>query len=103
MVDALDVDTSLQPPYAISYDVGTGIDVADLTANALGQTTFKSDNGSGMIKETSALFSRETRNCHVCTTITTQSCTVKGGNWFRKKNTSCETETKDPICEDIKM
>ncbi len=102
-VGVVEVDTSLTPPYAISYDVGTGLNLDDLTANAFGQTTFKSDNGSGMIKETSALFNRETRNCHVCTTITTQSCTVKGGNWFRKKNTSCTTETKDPICEDIQM
>ena len=102
-IGAVSVETPLAPPYAISYDVGAGLTEADLTKGGLGRSVFKSDNGSGMSKETSAIFNRETRNCHVCTTITTQSCTVKGGNWFRKKNTSCTTETKDPICEDIPM
>ncbi|MBQ8255669.1 MAG: hypothetical protein IJY99_01750 [Alphaproteobacteria bacterium] len=102
-IGAVSVETPLAPPYAISYDVGAGLTGADLTKGGLGRSVFKSDNGSGMSKETSAIFNRETRNCHVCTTITTQSCTVKGGNWFRKKNTSCTTETKDPICEDIPM
>ena len=102
-IGAVSVETPLAPPYAISYDIGAGLTEADLTKGGLGRSSFKSDNGSGMSKETSAVFNRETRNCHVCTTITTQSCTVKGGNWFRKKNTSCTTETKDPICEDIPM
>ena len=102
-IGAVSLETPLAPPYAISYDVGAGLTEADLTQGGFGRSVFKSDNGSGMSKETSAIFNRETRNCHVCTTITTQSCTVKGGNWFRKKNTSCTTETKDPICEDIPM
>ncbi|MBE6457606.1 MAG: hypothetical protein E7011_02250 [Alphaproteobacteria bacterium] len=102
-IGAVGVDTPLAPPYAISYDVGTGLTAQDLTQGGIGETSFKSDNGSGMSKETTAVFNRDARICHVCTTITTQSCTVKGGNWFRKKNTSCTTETKDPICEDIQM
>ncbi|MBQ5700277.1 MAG: hypothetical protein IIV74_03215 [Alphaproteobacteria bacterium] len=97
------VDTALTPPYAISYEVGAGVKTEDLTKGGYGQASFTSSNGSGMMKETSAIFNRETRNCHVCTTITTQSCEVKGGNWFRKKNTSCTTTTKDPVCEDVPM
>jgi hypothetical protein len=97
------VDTALTPPYAISYEVGAGVKTDDLTKGGYGQASFTSSNGSGMMKETSAIFNRETRNCHVCTTITTQSCEVKGGNWFRKKNTSCTTTTKDPVCEDVPM
>ncbi len=101
------VNTPLTPPYAISYDVGTGVAAADLTKNGIGQTTFKSDNGSGVSKETTAIFSRDTRNCHICTTVTTQSCTVtkKGGflGIGKKSSNSCTTETKGPDCEDIVM
>lgn len=103
MFDAISTSTPLVAPYAISYEIASGIDNSELTKGGFGQTTFQSDNGSGMIKETSSLFNRETRICHVCTTTTTQSCTVKGGNWFRKKNTSCTTTTSDPYCEDIAM
>ena len=103
MFDAISTNTPLVAPYAISYEIASGIDNSELTKGGFGQTTFQSDNGSGMIKETSSLFNRETRICHVCTTTTTQSCTVKGGNWFRKKNTSCTTTTSDPYCEDIAM
>ena len=96
-------DTPLTPPYAISYDVASGLSASDLTLGGTGEVSFTSDNGSGMIKETTALFNRDTRNCHICTTVSTQSCTVKGGNWFRKKNTSCTTTASDPMCEDVQM
>lgn len=104
---AVEVDTPLTPPYAISYEVGAGLTNADLTRGGFGQTTFKSDNGSGVSKETTALFSRDTRNCHICTTTTTQSCTVtkKGGflGIGKKSSNSCTTETQGPDCEDILM
>ncbi len=94
----------LTPPYAISYDVGSGLTTADLTkAGGTGETSYTTTAGSGMTKMVTTIFSRETRNCHVCTTISTQSCKVKGGNWFRKKNTSCDVKTSDPVCEDIVM
>ena len=102
-----DVDTPLAPPYAISYDVGAGVSVKDLTAGGKGGYTFKSDNGSGVSRETTALFNRETRNCHICTTTTTQSCTVKKSNGFLgiggSKTNECKTNTKGPDCEDILM
>ena len=100
---AATVDQPLTEPYAISYDISAGLKAEDLTKGGAGKSTFKSDNGSGMDKETSAVFNRDTRICHVCTTVTTQSCTRKGGNWFRGANTSCTTEAKDPFCEDIQM
>ena len=104
---AVEVDTPLTPPYAISYEVGAGLTNADLTRGGFGQTTFKSDNGSGVSKETTALFSRDTRNCHICTTTTTQSCTMtkKGGflGIGKKSSNSCTTETQGPDCEDILM
>lgn len=95
--------TPLVPPYAISYDVGSGLTLEDLTRGGTGHSNFQSSNGSGMSKDVTAVFNRENRTCHVCTTVTNQSCTVKGGNWFRKKNTSCQTETDGPKCEDIPM
>ena len=98
-----DVDTPLAPPYAISYDVGSGLTTAQLKLGGKGETTFKADNGSGVSRETTALFSRETRNCHVCTTVTTQSCSRKGGSLFHRSKSSCTTETKGPECQDIIM
>ncbi len=99
------VDTPLAPTYAISYDVGAGLTTEDLTKGGKGTFTFNSgkDNGSGMTKDVTSIFSRDTRTCHVCTTVSTSSCTVKGGNWFRKKNTSCDVKTDGPNCEDIQM
>lgn len=99
----MSVNTPLAPPYAISYDVGSGLTNEDLLKGGTGETSFTTTAGSGMTKTVTSIFSRETRNCHVCTTTSTQSCKVKGGNWFRKKNTSCTVETNGPICEDIAM
>jgi len=105
MVGGAKVDTPLAPTYAISYDVGAGLSTEDLTKGGTGNYTFTSGNGngSGMTKDVTSIFSRDTRTCHVCTTITTSSCTVKGGNWFRKKNTNCDVKTNGPTCEDIVM
>ena len=99
------VDTPLMPPYAISYDVGAGISTTDLTKGGASGQLFTSgkDNGSTTSTETTATFNRDSRICHVCRTIISQDCTVKGGNWFRKKNTSCESKTNGPNCEDIQM
>lgn len=99
----LNVSTPLAPPYAISYDVGSGLTNEDLLKGGTGESSFTTTAGSGMTRTVTSLFSRDTRNCHVCTTTSTQSCKVKGGNWFRKKNTSCTVETNGPICEDIAM
>jgi hypothetical protein len=65
----------------------------------------KNDDESGTsigVYVTSA-FDRVTRNCHVCRTITEESCTRKGGSWFTTHDTNCETNVTGPTCEDIKM
>ena len=111
-------DVDLAPPYAISYEVGTGLKIEDLTTGGhgvldLGKVSYKnggylggsnSDMNSGT-KETTAVFNRESRVCHVCTTTVTQSCKTSGSkSWFHNsRNVSCTTN--DPIekCEDIPM
>ena len=110
--------TTLAPPYSISYEVGVGLTADELTQGGsgvvrsggvkfsnggyLGGASFK---GGGSSKEVTAIFSRETRICHICTTITTENCKTTGSSsWFHNsRNTSCSTETTDPICEDIQM
>ncbi len=111
-------NVDLAPPYAISYDVGTGLVTEDLTTGGhavqdLAKVNFKNggylggakmDMNSGT-KETSAVFNRETRTCHVCTTIVTQSCKTTGSSsWFHNSR-KIDCKTNDPIekCEDIPM
>lgn len=61
--------------------------------------------GGGMTKQTTAIFSRETRNCHICSTTITESCKTTGSkSWFHNsKNTSCSTKASEEKCEDIVM
>ena len=108
----------LMPPYAISYEVGSGLNTADLAIGGhsvtdLGKTSYKNDGYLGGAnadlsagtKETTAVFNRDTRVCHLCTTIVVQDCKTKGSkSWFHNnRNTECTT--KEPIekCEDIQM
>lgn len=112
--------TPLTTPYSISYEVGSGLDTAALLKGGSGTSNntmagkFKNSGylgGSsasglgGVMKDVTATFDRESRNCHVCTTLTTQSCKTTGStSWFHNsRNQSCETKTADPYCEDIKM
>lgn len=99
------VSDPLTAPYAISYDVGSGLKTTDLTKGGHGISEYKTNNGtgSGMHKETTAVFSRETRTCHLCTTITTTSCSIDGGNWFSSRDVDCSVQTSDPFCQEIKM
>ena len=117
--DAIAQSTSLNVPYAISYDVGTGLTAEDLTRGGAGVVqaggmTFKNETylgggsgleGDGMTKEVTAVFNRDTRTCHICTTITTQNCETTGSvSWFHNnRNVNCTTETSGPVCEDIVM
>jgi hypothetical protein len=110
--------TPLTPPFAISYEVGVGLNAEDLTKGGsgvlkAGGVTFTNSGylgggnftGGGMTKETTAIFSRDTRNCHICTTVMTESCKTTGSkSWFHNsKNTQCETKASEPKCEDIVM
>ena len=121
-----EVDTPLAPPYAISYEVGAGLKTSDLSKGGSGAvevqgTKFVNDgylgnknkktkkateiSMGGSTTQITSSFNRETRTCHVCRTITTQSCKTTGKvNWFKNdRNQECTTDTKEPICEDIKM
>ena len=112
--------TDLIENYAISYDVGTGLNQKDLTtggskitdlggvkfsnAGYLGNKDSTTDLSAGQ-KETTAIFSRETRICRICTTTFTQSCKTKGSkSWFHNnRNIECETATPTENCQDIQM
>jgi hypothetical protein len=71
------------------------------------ESKFQSSNGSGTTTETTALFSRENRNCHVCKTITSLSCKNKKKKGFLGIGASnaqeCDTEVIGPDCQDIAM
>ena len=114
----INAPTPLTPPYAISYDVGSGLTTEDLAKGGAGvlQTdgvTFtnkgylggSSLNGGGMTRQVTAIFSRETRTCHICTTTITQDCKTTGSSsWVHNsRNTECTTKASDPVCEDIVM
>ena len=112
--------TPLTTPFSISYDVGSGLNTAILLKGGAGTSNntmggnFENSGylgGSstsglgGVMKDVTASFDRETRNCHVCTTVTTQSCKTTGStSWFHNnRNQSCDTTTAEPFCEDIQM
>ena len=61
--------------------------------------------GGGVITERTAIFNRETRNCHVCTTTSAESCSTKGHKgWFKdSRGLDCETIAGEPKCEDITL
>jgi len=100
----VEASTPLAPPYAITYDVGSGLTTADLTTGGTGVVKATDGYmGSGMTKTVTSIFTRETRNCHICTTITTMSCKKGRSSWFHSSSKSCTAETKDPVCEDIPM
>ena len=120
VTDITTPQTDLIENYAISYDVGTGLNQKDLTtggskvtdlggvkfsnAGYLGNKDEKTSLNSGQ-KETTAIFSRETRICRICTTTFTQSCKTKGSaSWFHNnRNIECETATPTENCQDIQM
>ncbi len=111
-------DTDLMPPYAISYEVGAGLTSEDLSkgghgVSQLGGVKFKNEGYLGKAntdlnagtKETTAVFNRETRVCHICTTTVTQSCETTGSkSWFHNnRNVSCTASAPVEKCEDIAM
>ena len=108
----------LAPPFASAYEVGAGLNTTDLAQGGravteLAGAKFKNDGylGNSSIdadagtKETTAVFSRETRICKICTTTVTQSCKTTGSKSWVHNNRNTECTTNDPIevCRDIKM
>ncbi len=108
-------DTELAEPLAIKYEVAAGLKTSELTQNGTssenyGGQEFKNKKGEvvakagGSRRDVSAIFSRETRMCHVCTTIHIETCNVeKKGLNARKVNTECTPTVQGPTCEDIPM
>lgn len=114
----INASTPLTPPYAISYDVGSGLTTEDLARGGAGVLTTDgvtfTNNGylggasltnGGMTRTVRATFSRDTRTCHICTQTTTQDCKTTGSSsWFHNnRNTSCTTDVSEEVCEDIVM
>lgn len=99
----------LTAPFAISYEVGAGLDTKTLSRMKMSGTDrnkdWDEDNDiTGTKTDKTATFDRASRTCHVCTTTTTKQCsqsTNKSAIW--KTNHSCTADRSDPVCEDIKM
>ena len=141
--------TSLNPPYAISYEVGAGLNNTLLArgghgssataggmrgeiTNAAKQNTIVSTTGAilsggvslgvdalsgvggrstydipGGTRETWAIFNRDTRICHFCTSTVTKDCTHVYKRGFlgigHKDEKTCTESEPVEKCEDIEM
>ena len=127
---------TLTPPYAISYEIGRGINnallaqggrgsgatgtsaVVDSTAGAnkfaqvvdsftgLGGQKVKSETGNGT-REMWAIFNRESRICHFCTSTITKNCSTVSKKGFlgigATSEASCTESEPVEKCEDIQM
>ena len=103
----------LTAPFAISYDVGSGLDTKALTSGGFGTMIsdgMNSQKGSGIMVQKQATFNRESRICHVCTTNTKRDCksSTKGVGlaWVGAvgtKSKGCKTEFDEQTCEDVQM
>ena len=124
--------TSLDAPYAISYDIDEGLDLQTLTrggkaSNKLSDVSMKSGsvaegvisalnpvpttshslkvNIPGGTKTVRSSFDRESRTCHICTEITTRECKQTGVSilFFDNRKMECGADQYEQTCEDIKM
>ena len=128
-----DIQTPLNVPYAISYDVGTGLDLKTLTSGGKGTSGLGNDMStkfsgevdqisvglggggrtqekrdvsvsvSGGVKEVTTTFNRETRICHKCTTTSVENC--EKFNVLRVDKIKKKNCVTDvqEYCEDIQM
>ena len=115
-----DVDTPLAPPYAISYDVGAGLNSSDLLVGGHSsveglnssvdfskKSTKHKFEGAGYTREAWSTYDRESRICHFCTSTITQKCETKKSSGFlgigASQKASCTPSEPVEKCEDIKM
>jgi len=69
----------------------------------------KSSASGGIQRNVQAVFSRETRNCHVCTQTITTKCSSSGGTkgflgiGAKASSTNCSPSAPVDRCEDIPM
>lgn len=115
--DLKDENVGLNPPYAISYDVGAGFSKKILAQGGKSTTNSGTTKISmaknrkidlpGGSREVWTTFNRETRVCHMCSSTITKNCTseYKNGFWGlgRKSNVDCTESEPVEKCEDIEM
>lgn len=114
----VEASTPLVAPYSISYDVGAGLTAEELTKGGAGVISTKgvtfntgrylgagSLDSGGTNKTVRAVFSRDTRICHICSQTTSQDCKTSGSvSWFHNnRKVDCKTNVGEEICEDITM
>ena len=110
-------DTPLTAPYAISYDVGAGLDNSLLAQGGRGSGITGGnalmDNNKvrfelpGGTREMWSIFNRDTRICHYCTSTVTKNCKSVSKKGFlgigAKNELNCEESEPVEKCEDIQM
>ena len=111
-------ETPLTKPYAISYDVSSGVDSSKLVEGGSHSSSLISGTSTydkrklhveleGGSREMWSLFDRNTRTCHYCTSIVTKNCTAvkKTGFWGigAKDELNCEESAPVESCQDIQM
>ena len=115
-------DTTLAPPYAISYEIGAGLDANILAQGGRGSsstgTAATVENDGWFAKKTKqelpsgtremwSAFNRESRVCHFCTSTVTKSCSTVYKKGFlgigAKNETNCTESEPVESCEDIQM
>jgi len=121
-IGGVDVETTLTAPYAISYEVGAGLDNNVLAQGGRGSSatggTATIENDGWWAKKTKqelpsgtremwSIFNRDDRICHYCTSTVTKSCTNTYKKGFlgigAKNETSCTESEPVEKCEDIQM
>jgi hypothetical protein len=125
-----EAEVSLIPPFSIMVEIGRGVGLNRLLAGSTGSS---SSSASGSTKETQAgisltnigynssgtrsegnvttktraIFTRDTRNCHYCSQVSTISCSSSKSNGFfgigGKSSSECKTKAEPEKCEDIAM
>ena len=107
--NAINEQTPLVAPYSISYEVGAGLTTANLVKGGSGSIADGWNTKSGVRQDVTSSFDRESRICHVCRTVSSKQCKDTGSEgwvlivYWDTTGEECETTTKDPVCEDIKM
>ena len=98
----------LTPPFAISYEVSSGLDTKTLaSAASFGSNRtdkWEEDNSiSGTKTDRTATFDKQTRICHICTTTTTKECKKGGKFHWNRNDRKCSVKVGEPTCEDVNM
>jgi len=112
-LDKTAVNTEVDKPYAISYEIGAGLSNDILmkgghSKTSLGETKIqrtkkKSMTTSNGMRESYAVFDRENRICHLCTTTITNSCSNLYKGWGGKAESNCVQSEPMENCKDLSM